>query len=86
MMPASVTPHKCNTRETLERASYLLRSGKVDDAVKACQEMVRYFSADPDALYICAMIAHQSGNPGLAIRWINQAIRMDPHRPDFNLL
>ena len=58
-MSSSANTHKTNLDDALDRALNLLRGGKQDETLIACQEIVRHHPTEPGALHICALFARQ---------------------------
>ena len=74
------------TTETIDNAQALAQAGLVDEAVAACQTVIDSPNADSKMRYRCADIAHRCGKHAEAIRWLQQAIRIDAAQSNYPLL
>ncbi|MBN1909544.1 MAG: tetratricopeptide repeat protein [Pirellulales bacterium] len=66
------------TYQTLEAALTHHQAGRLDEAKRAYQEVLRAEPKHPDALHLLGVVAHQSGDNLRAVEYIKQAIQVCP--------
>lgn len=70
-------------REELEKGAQALRAGKLEEAQKHIREATKLAPANPDVLYLQAMLYMKQSNWQQAQTTLDKAIRMDPGQPRF---
>ncbi len=70
--------------DVLATAVRLQQDGKLDEAEALCQQVLAVEPAQPDALHLLGLIAHQRGGHELAVENIGRAIAAQPGNPRFH--
>ncbi len=74
---------RSGSAEAIQAAREHHQAGRLPEAERICQEVLRADPKNPDALNLLGVIAHQTGKNLLAVEWIEKAIRQQPSNPKF---
>jgi tetratricopeptide (TPR) repeat protein len=76
-------PSADELQQAIQAARQHHQAGRLADAERICQEILRARPEHPDALNLLGVIAHQDGKNLVAVELIEKAIRQQPSNPKF---